>query len=106
MQNISFFKDLSILDYSNWLSIGFLLGIGAITGDSVKSFFKRRFNIKPGKPWIPFDQTDFIIGALLFISIIYIPELKIIIAALVVSFILHITVSHIAYYLKLRKVKL
>jgi hypothetical protein len=32
--------------------------------DSVKSFVKRRVGIAPGAPWIPFDQLDFVIGAL------------------------------------------
>lgn len=32
--------------------------------DSVKSFVKRRVGIAPGEPGIPFDQLDFVIGAL------------------------------------------
>jgi CDP-2,3-bis-(O-geranylgeranyl)-sn-glycerol synthase len=48
-----------------WLSLGFLLGLGAMAGDAAKSFFKRRLGIAPGHPWIPFDQIDFQIGALL-----------------------------------------
>lgn len=46
--------------------LGFLLGLGAIVGDSVKSFFKRRFKIKRGAEWPLLDQLDFIAGALLF----------------------------------------
>lgn len=38
-------------------------GLGALVGDSVKSFFKRRINIAPGSLWIPFDQIDFVLGA-------------------------------------------
>ena len=45
---------------------GFLLAFGAIfIGDVGKSLFKRRLGIKPGKPWIPFDQIDYTVGALL-----------------------------------------
>lgn len=48
-----------------WLSLGLLLGVGALGGDAAKSFFKRRLGIAPGESWIPFDQLDFQVGALL-----------------------------------------
>ena len=37
--------------------------IGALGGDAIESFFKRRVGIAPGHGWFPFDQTDYIIGA-------------------------------------------
>jgi CDP-2,3-bis-(O-geranylgeranyl)-sn-glycerol synthase len=54
------------LEPGRWLSLGLLLGGGAMAGDATKSFFKRRLGIAPGGRWIPFDQLDFQIGALLF----------------------------------------
>ncbi len=36
-----------------------------MTGDAVKSFFKRRAGVPPGGRWIPADEIDFIIGAML-----------------------------------------
>lgn len=45
---------------------GTLMGIGALVGDSVESFFKRQLDIPPGDRWMPFDQIDWILGALLF----------------------------------------
>lgn len=47
------------------LLFGFLLSFGSLLGDTVKSFFKRRANIEPGRDWVPFDQLDYSIGALL-----------------------------------------
>lgn len=45
---------------------GFLLGFGALfVGDAFESFFKRQLDINPGGSWIPFDQTDYVIGVLL-----------------------------------------
>src|SRR3989338_5895460 len=61
------FVGISIVDYSNWLLIGFLMGFGAIFGDLIESFVKRRLEYEPGKPFVPFDQTDFVIGALIFV---------------------------------------
>jgi CDP-2,3-bis-(O-geranylgeranyl)-sn-glycerol synthase len=42
----------------------FSICFGALLGDIVESFFKRRYNIQRGSDWIPFDQIDFIIGVL------------------------------------------
>lgn len=47
------------------LSAGAALGAGALLGDIAKSFFKRRLQIPPGRSWPPFDQIDFIVGALM-----------------------------------------
>lgn len=52
--------------------IGAVLGFGAIAGDAIKSFFKRRLRVAPGSLWIPFDQIDFVIGATL-AGIFFIP---------------------------------
>ena len=35
-----------------------------MSGDAVKSSFKRRVGIAPGQPWFPADQLDFIVGAM------------------------------------------
>lgn len=102
---VEFFANNSLADYSNWLIIGFLMGLGAILGDLVESFFKRRFNIKPGKPFLPWDQTDFVIGALVLIYPLVILPIDKVIVILVASFFLHITTNHIAFYLKIRKEK-
>lgn len=107
LYNLTFFRNISITNYSNPILLGFLLGTGAITGDLIKSFFKRRLNIRPGKPFIPLDQTDFVIGAYIFAFPVYykIITWQIILTSLIASFMLHIIVNHLAYYLKIRKEK-
>lgn len=42
----------------------FSLCFGALLGDIVESFFKRRIGKDRGQDWIPFDQLDFLLGAL------------------------------------------
>lgn len=67
--NSSFIRDVSgTIDYSHpvYILMGATLGFGALCGDSVKSFFKRQIGVAPGKSWIPFDQIDFILGAIIF----------------------------------------
>ena len=105
LYRLNFFKNISILNYSNWVLIGFLLGFGALFGDLVKSFFKRRFEIPSGKPWIPFDEIDFVIVALAFISFYKILIFEIYLAILIASPLLHILINHIAYYTKIREGK-
>ena len=47
-----------------WIYLSFLMGFGALFGDLIKSFFKRRLGISSGALFVPFDQIDFIIGTL------------------------------------------
>lgn len=49
---------------TNPVIFGLLMGVGAMLGDMVKSFFKRRLHVQSGRPFPPFDQLDFIAGAL------------------------------------------
>ncbi|HWH08946.1 MAG TPA: CDP-2,3-bis-(O-geranylgeranyl)-sn-glycerol synthase [Candidatus Thermoplasmatota archaeon] len=49
-----------------WFVLAFMLGLGALTGDAVESFFKRRTGRDRGDRWFPFDQLDFVVGALVF----------------------------------------
>ena len=83
--------------------IGFLLGFGALFGDIVKSFFKRRIGIKPGERFIPWDQLDFVFGALAFVSFVFVLPVEMIIIAIVASFLLHIATNHVGFYLKIHK---
>jgi len=99
------FRELAFFDYKNWLLFGFLMGAGALLGDLAKSFVKRRLRIEPGKKLIPWDQWDFVIGAMLFSSIIFVPSLYTVVTILLISFLLHVIVNHIAFYLKIRNEK-
>ena len=63
-------QSITMLDYqqSNIWLLGLLLAAGALLGDLVRSFFKRRVNVMPGEPWPPFDQLDWMVGSLFCIS--------------------------------------
>lgn len=87
------------------------LPAGAMTGDLVKSFFKRRVGIGSGKPFPVADQFDFLLGAWLFawladpawFGLIFVPPT--VLAALVLTPVLHVGVNRIAHLLKLKKEK-
>lgn len=48
------------------LPLGFMLSLGALTGDLLHSFIKRRLGIPAGSPLPVADQLDFVLGALFF----------------------------------------
>lgn len=105
-QTIGGFEQYRLLDYAkiNLFLYAFLFGIGALTGDAVKSYFKRKFNKKPGSPWFPFDQLDFVIGGLLFVYPFFqLPAINII-TLLLVSPLLHFLTNISGYLLGLKKV--
>lgn len=106
MQKEQLITSYTLLDYQN-INIfvyAFLFGIGAITGDALKSFFKRRIGIKPGAPWFPFDQLDFVVVALLFIWPFFSLPWQHILVLLIATPVLHLLVNILAYKLKLKKV--
>ena len=84
--------------------LGLFLGGGALIGDACGSFIKRRMNIKRGHPTPFLDQLDFVIGALIFASIIIILPFYMIILILIISFILHLSANIIAYLIGIKKV--
>jgi CDP-2,3-bis-(O-geranylgeranyl)-sn-glycerol synthase len=100
LYQFEFFKNISFINYNlEWIDISFLLGFGALFGDAVKSFFKRQLTISPGDPFVPFDQIDYSIGALIFVSLVYIPDFWTWIAIIILGAILHIIINHLAFYL-------
>lgn len=86
------------------ITIGILFGIGALGGDLVKSFFKRRLGIPDGRPWIPFDQLDFVFGSLIAVSIWHTPSMPQLLAILIITPLLHVFTNSLAYLLGLKKV--
>jgi CDP-2,3-bis-(O-geranylgeranyl)-sn-glycerol synthase len=85
------------------ITLGGLLGFGALSGDAVKSFFKRLKDIPPGQSWFPFDQIDYIIGGVIFsLFAIQLPVLDYLLV-FIVWFLLHPLMTFLGYLLKLRK---
>lgn len=105
-----YFEDMlsySILDYANInvVLVGFLLGFGGLFGDTFKSFLKRLADVKPGKSWPPFDQIDWIIGALVFMSLYERIPLSIWLMSIGFFGLIHPIVNYIGYLLHFKKNK-
>lgn len=102
-------QNINLINYESLNSVKTLLpgigfGGGAMLGDLIKSFLKRRFNIEESKAWFPFDQLDFVVGALVFVSFYYTPPLPHIIIIILLTPLLHFLTNVIGYLLKLKKV--
>lgn len=98
-----------IFDGYSWFTFllyGAVMGFGAMMGDLIKSFLKRRIQINDGKSWMPFDQIDFVIGGWLF-SCLFIPwneTFMVLIGALIITPPLHLLANIISYKAGLKKV--
>jgi len=94
-----------LMSYEHWFLIGLASGCGAMTGDSLKSYLKRRLQIAPGQSWIPADQLDFILGGLLALSFwVHLGWLDFIII-LTVSFVGDIMINHLSFHLGIRNTR-
>lgn len=95
----------TLIAYDHWATLGLRFGLGAMAGDGAKSIVKRRVGIPPGDPWIPWDQLDFVVGALALVwgQAALSPADLVTILLLTVAG--HILVNHIAYWLGIRDVK-
>ncbi len=96
----------ALVSYDDWPALGLRFGAGAMAGDSVKSFVKRRLGIGPGRPWIPADQVDYLVGALALVwSRVHLSWADVAVI-LAVSVLGHFAVTRIGYWLGVRDVKL
>ena len=84
--------------------LGLALGSGAIIGDACGSFIKRRFKVDRGRPVPIVDQLDFVVGALIFSSLVVAIPIYLIIVILIISLFLHLGANTIAYLLGMKNV--
>jgi CDP-diglyceride synthetase len=89
---------------NTWL-LGILLSVGIIFGDIFFAFIKRRLKLRPGVAFIPFDQTNYVIGALIFLQPYLHMELKFWGILFLLTFFVHILCNRIGYNLGLHKAK-
>lgn len=81
---------------------GVLAGAGALLGDAVESGFKRRQGLKSGQSWVPFDQVDYSIGALVAGSLVFFPGWQNAVIIVVLSAVGHVLVNHVAFFAGVR----
>lgn len=100
-----FFKINTLIDYGriNFILLGALMGGGALAGDLVKSFIKRRLGKPSGKPWFPWDQLDWITGAIVLSSVLYVPTAGIMLVTAVLYVGVHLCSDRIVCRMGIKK---
>src|SRR5579885_1009948 len=98
-----FFGQRLIDGFSVPMIAGLTMSAGALLGDLVKSFFKRLRGLSPGTPWIPFDQVDYIAGAILGTWLVVPLTARQVAIALIVYPLLHVVVSAAGHWLGLKE---
>jgi len=87
------------------LERGFVLSTGAVVGDLLGSFIKRRLDIPPGSPAPLLDQLDFLAGALVAAKLAGLNHLTFTdtVILTLLTLVLHPITNFVAYLLKLKK---
>lgn len=107
---------IAAIQYAVWLppefadkSFGFMvflggvMGLGALVGDAVESFFKRRINRDAGQSWFPFDQIDYVLGGIVFtLPFVQLP-LSAYFWVVALYFVIHVASVYLFYKLGVRE---
>ena len=84
---------------SHYLLLGFLLALGALFGDLLGSFIKRRLGIKRGDAAPGLDQLGFVIVALILASLVTQPSWEVILTILIITPPIHLATNFVGYKL-------
>ncbi len=87
-----------------WILWSALIAFGALLGDAVKSYCKRRIGIPPGGAWPVVDGIDYVVGALAVGLPLFVPAWPIAVALLVAGPILSLVANIFSYAVGWKKV--
>lgn len=87
--------------FSIWL--GLAVSTGALVGDLVHSFVKRRIGVAEGAPLPVADQLDFVVGAVLFSLFVSPPPLLTIFIIFAITLPVHLLTNLLAYVIGVKK---
>lgn len=94
----------SLVD-SRLLLGGFMIGLGAVLGDLLGAFLKRRLRMKPGSPLPIVDQLDFVFGGLLLGLFVFPMSLISILIVVLATPPIHLGTNYGAYLLGLKRTR-
>ncbi|MDH5440962.1 MAG: CDP-2,3-bis-(O-geranylgeranyl)-sn-glycerol synthase [Candidatus Bathyarchaeota archaeon] len=83
--------------------LGFSLSLGALFGDLIGSFVKRRLDLKPGASFPVSDQIDFVLLALLFSLPVKPPTFLYAVLIIALTLPIHLLANVIAYLIRVKK---
>lgn len=83
--------------------LGLCLSLGALFGDLIGSFVKRRLDLKPGASFPVSDQIDFVLLALLFSLPVKPPTFLYAVLIIALTLPIHLLANVIAYLIRVKK---
>jgi len=93
-----------VLPFQFNVLIGSMIALGALVGDLIHSFIKRRMGLVEGSPLPVADQLDFVLGAILFSLLVSAsPRLLTVVLVIVITPPTHLLTNFIAYLLGVKK---
>jgi len=95
-------QGLAAGQFGFYATLGFLLSLGALTGDLLGSFIKRRMKLERGSAAPGLDQLGFVVLALLFASMVFVPPWEVILTILIITPPIHLATNFIGHKLKLK----
>ncbi|MFP4005737.1 MAG: CDP-2,3-bis-(O-geranylgeranyl)-sn-glycerol synthase [Candidatus Hadarchaeia archaeon] len=81
------------------LEAGLFLSLGALIGDFLGSFFKRRWGLKSGALAPGLDQLEFLVAALVLVSIVESPTWRVVAVLLIITPAIHLSTNFLSYKL-------
>jgi len=94
-----------VLPFQFNMLIGSMIALGALVGDLIHSFIKRRMGLVEGSPLPVADQLDFVVGAILFSLLVSVPQppLHTVVIVILITPPTHLLANFIAYMLGVKK---
>jgi CDP-2,3-bis-(O-geranylgeranyl)-sn-glycerol synthase len=96
---IGLFQGIFRAPLGEHILLGFMLALGALLGDLVSSFIKRRIDIERGGAAPGLDQLSFVVVALLLASPVKVPSWQVIVTLLIITPPIHLATNFIGYKL-------
>ena len=94
----------SVFGFQNYtILFSLLIPLGALIGDLIGAFLKRRLGIKPGGLLPIVDQVDFVVGAIIFSIPLAIITWELAVTVLLITPPIHLFTNFVAYKMKLKK---
>lgn len=106
INNLSLYQNVGF-DYLkfNGFLFGFIMSLGAVIGDLSFAFIKRRIGLMPGERFMPFDQTNYVIGNFFLFQPFLKLNVWVWITVFIATFLLHIIFNRLGFVLNLHKAK-
>lgn len=99
----NYLSGFTLLTFQHTYLTIFVLSFGALLGDLVGSFFKRRFSLKRGEPAPLLDQLDFLVFSLAALSVLQPISLYWVLFLVIITPIIHKAANVIGFTIKVKR---